>query len=122
MDPSFLVTCISKKIYETRIDEWHTAWINLRVPSLGVDIERDFLPVVSSFHKTYKANKIKSFYLSIGGQYSHTRNLEVLILARENHIEIFCLSPHNGHKMLRLDKAFMGLLKTFFEGRRGTRR
>ena len=31
-------------------DDWHTAWINPRVPSLGVDTERDFFPVVSSFH------------------------------------------------------------------------
>jgi len=45
------VTCISKKIYETRIDEWHTAWINPRVPSLGVATERDFLPGVSLFHQ-----------------------------------------------------------------------
>ena len=46
------VTCISKKIYKYRTDEWHTAWINPRVPSLGVDTERDFHPVVSSFHRT----------------------------------------------------------------------
>ena len=46
------VTCISTKIYETRTDEWHTAWINLCVPFLGVDIEQDFHPVVSSFHQT----------------------------------------------------------------------
>ena len=35
------VTGIPKKIYETRTDEWHTAWIISRVPSLGVDTERD---------------------------------------------------------------------------------
>ena len=38
------VTCISKKKYETRTNEWHTAWINPRVPSLGVNTERDFFP------------------------------------------------------------------------------
>jgi len=53
------VTCLSKKIYETRTDVWHTAWINPRVPSFGVDTERDFHQVVTSFHQTYKAeNKI----------------------------------------------------------------
>ena len=46
------VSCISKKIYETRTDEWHTARINPHVPSLGVDTERDFHPLVSSFHQT----------------------------------------------------------------------
>jgi hypothetical protein len=51
------VIYISKKIYETRTDEWHTAWINPLVPSLGVDTERDFHPVVSSSHQTYKADK-----------------------------------------------------------------
>ena len=60
------VTCISKKEYEARTDEWHTAWINPRVPSLGVDTERDFFPVVSSFHQTYKADKRRSCYLSTG--------------------------------------------------------
>ena len=55
-----------KYVYETRTDEWHTAYINPRVPSLGVDTERDFHPVVSSFHQTYKADKIRSFCLSIG--------------------------------------------------------
>jgi hypothetical protein len=61
------VTGISKKIYGTRTDEWHTAWINPRVPSLGMDIERDFQPVISSFHQTYRVNKKKrSFYLGNG--------------------------------------------------------
>ena len=60
------ITCISKKIYWTRTDEWHTAWINPRVPSLGVDTERDFHPVVSSFHQTYEANKMRSLYLCTG--------------------------------------------------------
>ena len=46
-----------RKKYETRTDEWHTAWINPRVPSLGVDTERDFHPVVSSFHQTTKVDK-----------------------------------------------------------------
>jgi hypothetical protein len=31
--------------------------------------------------------------------YSHTRNLEVINLARENHVEIICLSPHNSRTM-----------------------
>jgi hypothetical protein len=56
------VTCVLKKIYETITDEGHTAWINPRVPSLGVDTERDFHPVVSSSHQTYKADKKKSTF------------------------------------------------------------
>jgi len=60
------ITCISKKIYETRTDEWHTAWIKPCMPSLGVDTEQDFHPVVSQFHQTYEANKKRSCYLGTG--------------------------------------------------------
>jgi len=76
------VTYIFKKIYETRTDEWHTALINPRVPSLGVDTEGDFHPMVSSFHQTYRADKIRSSYLSTGwALFTNTRNLEVITLA-----------------------------------------
>jgi hypothetical protein len=47
------------------------------------------------------------------GHYSHTRKLEVITLAGENHVDIICLPPHSNHKMQPLDKAFMGPLKTF---------
>ena len=67
LDNSFLRYFISKKMYLTRTDDWHTAWINPRVPSLGVNTERDIHPVVSSFRLTYKADKKKgSCYLGTG--------------------------------------------------------
>ena len=47
----------SMYINAIRTDGWQTACINPRVPSLGVDTERDFHPVVSSFHQTTKADK-----------------------------------------------------------------
>ena len=102
-----------QKKYEKRTDEWLTAWINPRVLSLGVDTERDFFPLVSSFHQTYKADKEDPVILILDGHYSQTRNLEVITLARENHVDIICLPPHSSHKMQTLDKAFMGPLKTF---------
>ena len=108
------VTCISKKIYETESDEWHTAWINPRVPFLGVDTERDFHPVVSSFHQTYKADKIRSSYLSFGRALFTYKEPGGHYLARENQVDIICLPPHNSHKMLRYNKAFMGPLKTVY--------
>jgi len=83
------------------------------VPSLGVDTERDFFPVVSSFHQTYIADKKDPVILVLDGHYSHTRNLKVITLARENHVDIICLPPHSSNKMQTLDKAFMGPLKTF---------
>jgi len=88
-------------------------WINPRVPSLGVDTERDFSPVVSPFIKYTKPTKEDPVIL-LDGQYSHTRNLEVISLAQENHVDIICLPPHSSHKMQLLDKAFMGPLKTFY--------
>ena len=93
------VTCISKKIYETRSDEWLTVWINPRVPFLGVDTERDFYPVVSSFHQTYKADKIRSCSLSTGrALFTHREPGSHYFSSREScwhHL------PHNSHKMLR---------------------
>ena len=84
------VTYIFKKIYETRTDEWHTALINPRVPSLGVDTEGDFHPMVSSFHQTYRADKIRYCYLSTGwALFTNTRNLEVITLAWEKHVDTF---------------------------------
>ena len=44
----------------------HIAWINPRMPTLGMDTERDFHPVVSLFHHTYKTDKIIFCCLSIG--------------------------------------------------------
>ena len=83
------------------------------MPFLGVDTERDFHPVVFSFHQTYEADKIRSFYLSTGRARIHTQGTW-MSLHRENHVDIICLPPHNSHKMQPLDKAFMGPLKTFY--------
>jgi hypothetical protein len=112
----FSITCISQKIYETRTDEWLSTGINPRVPFLGVDTERDFHPVVSSFHQTYKADQKKKdpVILVPYGHYPHTRNLGVINLARENHVDIICLPLHNSHRMLRLNKAFMRAVKIFY--------
>jgi len=108
------VTCISKKKYGTRTDEWHTAWINPRVPSLGVDTEGDFSHWFLHFIKHTKPTKEDPVSLVLDGHCSHTRNLEVITLARENHVDIICLPPHSSNKMQPLDKAFMGPLKTFY--------
>ena len=86
-----------KKKYETRTNEWHTAWINPHVPSLGVDRERDFFPVISSFIKYSKPTKEDPFLLVLDGQYSHTRNLELISSAWGNHVDIICLPPHSSH-------------------------
>ncbi|CAB3251790.1 unnamed protein product [Arctia plantaginis] len=52
--------------------------------------------------------------LIFDGHYSHTRNLEIIELARENHVTIISLPPHTTHKLQPLDKTFMGALKSHY--------
>lgn len=49
--------------------------------------------------------------LLLDGHYSHSRNLDVIVHARENHVVIVCLPPHSSHKLQPLDVAFMHPLK-----------
>jgi len=95
-------------------EELMSDWINPRVPSLGVDTERDFFSQwFLNFSKHTKPTKEDPVILVLDGHYSHTRNLEVITLAREDYVDIICLPPHSSHKMHPLDKALMGPLKTF---------
>ncbi|XP_023238520.1 uncharacterized protein LOC111637281 isoform X2 [Centruroides sculpturatus] len=52
--------------------------------------------------------------LILDGHYSHTRNVDVIELARINHVSIISLPPHTTHKLHPLDKTFMGPLKTYY--------
>jgi len=51
------------------------------------------------FIKHTKPTKEYPVILVLDGHYAHTRNLEVITLARENHVDIICLPPHSSHKM-----------------------
>lgn len=46
---------------------------------------------------------------------SHTQNLEVIDLARENGVIILCFPPHCTHKMQPADVAFMKPLSTYYD-------
>ena len=52
--------------------------------------------------------------LVLDGDYSHTRNMEFIILGRENRVDIICLLPHSSHKIQPLYKTFPGPLKSFY--------
>lgn len=52
--------------------------------------------------------------LVLDGHFTHTRNIDVINIARENHVIILCLPPHSSHKMQPLDVAFMKPFKTFY--------
>lgn len=45
---------------------------------------------------------------------SHTHNIEVINLARENFVILLSLPPHSTHKLQPLDKSFLGPLKTYY--------
>ena len=66
------------------------------------------------FIKRTKSTKQYLCILVPDGHYPQTRNLRVITLHRESHVDIICLPPNNSHKMQQLDKAFMGSLKTFY--------
>ncbi|KAJ4446410.1 hypothetical protein ANN_13106 [Periplaneta americana] len=66
------------------------------------------------FLEVMKATKSDPAILILDGHYSHTRNMEVIELGRENGVSIVCLPPHSSHKMQPLDLAFMKPLKTFY--------
>lgn len=51
--------------------------------------------------------------LVLDGHYSHTRNIDLINKARENHIIIICLPPHSSHRMQSLNVCFMKPLKTY---------
>ena len=63
------------------------------------------------FIKHKKLTKESPVILVLEGHYSQTRNLEVITLARENHVDIICLPPHSTHTVQTSDNAFMVPLK-----------
>jgi hypothetical protein len=52
--------------------------------------------------------------LVLDGHFSHTRNLEVVLLARDSFVTIVCLPPHCSHKLQPLDVSFMRPLKNYY--------
>jgi uncharacterized protein YraI len=52
--------------------------------------------------------------LILDGHYSHTHNIDIIDIARENNVDIVSLPPHTTHKLQPLDKTFMGPLKTYY--------
>jgi hypothetical protein len=79
-----------------------------------VDKERDFFQLFLYFIKNTNPSKEDPVILVLGRRTSHTRNMEVIALARENHVDIIFLPLHSSHKMQALDKAFIAFLKTLF--------
>lgn len=68
----------------------------------------------SHFVKFTKPTNDDPILLVLDGHYSHTRNIEIIDMARENYVSIVCLPPHATHKMQPLDVGFMAPLKTYY--------
>lgn len=66
------------------------------------------------FIDTVKPTEESPVLLILDGHYSHTRNIEIIDMARANHVTIIVLPPHCTHKLQPLDKTFMGVLKTYY--------
>lgn len=56
----------------------------------------------------------KPVLLLLDGHFSHTQNIDLIDLAKENHVTIVSLPPHCSHKLQPLDKTFMGPLKVHY--------
>lgn len=52
--------------------------------------------------------------LILDGHASHTRNIELIDLARTNHVQLLSLPPHSSQKIQPLDRTFMGPFKKYF--------
>lgn len=66
------------------------------------------------FLNIVKPSEQSPVLLILDGHYSHTRNVDVIELARTNFVSIVSLPPHSTHKLQPLDKTFMGPLKTYY--------
>lgn len=58
--------------------------------------------------------KEKPVLLVLDGHCSHTQNIDLIDLAKTNHVTIVSLPPHSSHKLQPLDKTFMGPLKGYY--------
>lgn len=61
-----------------------------------------------------KPSETERVMLILDGHYSHTRNLDLILAARQSYVTIVCLPPHCSHKMQPLDIAFMHPLKAYY--------
>jgi len=61
-----------------------------------------------------KSSALDPVLLIVDGHTSHTRNLHLIVKARECHVIIMCLPPHSTHKLQSLDKTFMAPLEHYY--------
>lgn len=73
-----------------------------------------FTQWLDHFIKHTKPSSDDPVILILDGHYSHTRNLDLIDLARKHYVMIISLPPHSTHKMQPLDLSFMSPFKTYY--------
>lgn len=66
------------------------------------------------FIKTVHPTADDPVVLVFDGHFSYTRNIELIEIARQNHMSLVCLPPHCSDQMQPLDVAFMKSFKAYY--------
>ncbi|CAH1990976.1 unnamed protein product [Acanthoscelides obtectus] len=74
-----------------------------------------FFEWFKKFIKFSGAKKETPVLLLCDGHASHTKNIDVIDLARDNGVILLCFPPHCSHRLQPLDVAFMRPLSLYYE-------
>lgn len=74
-----------------------------------------FVEWFKHFMKYSKPTAEERVLLILDGHATHVNNLEVMMLAKENNVDILVLPPHCTHRLQPLDVAFMFPLSAYYE-------
>ncbi|CAH2006682.1 unnamed protein product [Acanthoscelides obtectus] len=78
-------------------------------------IQQDiFIDWLRHFILHVKPSESEQVVLILDGHYSHSRNIDVINIARDNFVHIICLPPHSTNKLQPLDVSFMSPFKTYY--------
>lgn len=90
--------------FNTDYDCHKSGWIQMDI----------FTKWFQHFLKYAKPTKELPVLLILDGHNTHTRNADVIELARKNNVVIISIPPHTSHKTQPLDRTFMGPLKAYY--------
>ncbi|KAJ8937708.1 hypothetical protein NQ318_010173 [Aromia moschata] len=78
---------------------------------------RDGMPrkYIRKTQKQSWASQEDTVLLILDGHLSHTKNLDVILKARENFVTLLCLPPHITHKLQPLDVGVMLLFNAYMD-------
>lgn len=82
-----------------------SVWINTDI----------FLVWFKHFVQQVKPTDDDPVLLILDGHSSHTKNIDVIDIARTKHVHIICLPPHSTHRMQPTDVGFMALLACYYD-------